>query len=554
MSGYNFVTQHSKSSRGESSRDNSVLSAKTGLSEGTAIVDSSSNAATTSAMATAATASSMGTSSIDDTPTALLEQLVYVDNFLQSNNNDPISDSPNFEEQLSAELAAFADDEFIFPDEDKPKKPVDDSGDAGGNNNQSSWQFIDNSTNQPSSLPISGSSRDSRDPHNSVESFSGPSSFQQTAFNNVNVNSTEVPGTIQELLGHSGFSRTSQTQTRQSFNATQALLGSLGATDSSIAQVQQMLPRVEIPQGAQNTLAAAGLSQTQIEALATLIACHKNDLLRQSEGSSGPTVSHSTTSTQFDTHTQSDPLASLAQNAESPLSRHAEFLAQSLLNPRPFLPRMEEDYQGNSARNNGSLPPGIASNFAATAQTFPLAMSPTPVAMTMTTTENSTPSSTIGSNTRPSLQNSFSNVDTRSRATQRGSVSSVSTSPFSSDSKGDVEKDKRRRNTAASARFRIKKKVKEQEMERSLKELSDMSKNLEVKIQQLQMENKLMRNLVIEKNHQRDTDEVERLKKKAKLSVAMENDEPKGYQTQQKRRGQYGYNDGNKRVLSIDGN
>ncbi|ODV95988.1 hypothetical protein PACTADRAFT_30590, partial [Pachysolen tannophilus NRRL Y-2460] len=57
--------------------------------------------------------------------------------------------------------------------------------------------------------------------------------------------------------------------------------------------------------------------------------------------------------------------------------------------------------------------------------------------------------------------------------------------------------DKRRRNTAASARFRIKKKLKEQEMERKIKDLNESSHKLQMRIQQLEMENRLLRNLVV---------------------------------------------------------
>ncbi|KAK9471387.1 uncharacterized protein V1510DRAFT_381113 [Dipodascopsis tothii] len=63
-----------------------------------------------------------------------------------------------------------------------------------------------------------------------------------------------------------------------------------------------------------------------------------------------------------------------------------------------------------------------------------------------------------------------------------------------------AEEDKRRRNTAASARFRIKKKQREQAMERTAKELQDKVQQLEGKIMQLEMENKWLKNLVVEKN------------------------------------------------------
>lgn len=63
-----------------------------------------------------------------------------------------------------------------------------------------------------------------------------------------------------------------------------------------------------------------------------------------------------------------------------------------------------------------------------------------------------------------------------------------------------AEEDKRRRNTAASARFRIKKKQREQALERSAKEMADKVSSLESKITQLEMENKWLKNLITEKN------------------------------------------------------
>jgi hypothetical protein len=75
-----------------------------------------------------------------------------------------------------------------------------------------------------------------------------------------------------------------------------------------------------------------------------------------------------------------------------------------------------------------------------------------------------------------------------------------------------AEEDKRRRNTAASARFRIKKKLREQEMERTQKELQDKVDQLETKIKQLQMENRWLKNLVVEKNEARDVTDLETLR------------------------------------------
>lgn len=63
-----------------------------------------------------------------------------------------------------------------------------------------------------------------------------------------------------------------------------------------------------------------------------------------------------------------------------------------------------------------------------------------------------------------------------------------------------AEEDKRRRNTAASARFRVKKKQREQALEKSAKEMSDKVSQLEAKISQLETENSWLKKLVLEKN------------------------------------------------------
>ena len=62
-----------------------------------------------------------------------------------------------------------------------------------------------------------------------------------------------------------------------------------------------------------------------------------------------------------------------------------------------------------------------------------------------------------------------------------------------------AEEDKRRRNTAASARFRVKKKQREQALEKQAKEMADKVSLLEGKVQQLEMENKWLKGLITEK-------------------------------------------------------
>lgn len=109
------------------------------------------------------------------------------------------------------------------------------------------------------------------------------------------------------------------------------------------------------------------------------------------------------------------------------------------------------------------------------------------------------PSSGAGSPTSP---------DAAPSGTKRKS-DSISTSPsdlqsFEEASRLAAEEDKRRRNTAASARFRVKKKQREQALERSAKEMSDKVSALEGRINQLETENKWLKNLITEKNDSKE--------------------------------------------------
>jgi len=66
--------------------------------------------------------------------------------------------------------------------------------------------------------------------------------------------------------------------------------------------------------------------------------------------------------------------------------------------------------------------------------------------------------------------------------------------------RGAAEEDKRRRNTAASARFRVKKKQREQALEKTAKEMSDRVQQLEARIGQLETENTWLKSLITEKS------------------------------------------------------
>ncbi|OBZ82362.1 Regulatory protein cys-3 [Choanephora cucurbitarum] len=73
------------------------------------------------------------------------------------------------------------------------------------------------------------------------------------------------------------------------------------------------------------------------------------------------------------------------------------------------------------------------------------------------------------------------------------------TKPRHQPKRDPAEEEKRKRNTAASARFRIKKKQREQTMERTVKEMTEKSASLESRVKELELEIKFLRNLLIEK-------------------------------------------------------
>ena len=67
-------------------------------------------------------------------------------------------------------------------------------------------------------------------------------------------------------------------------------------------------------------------------------------------------------------------------------------------------------------------------------------------------------------------------------------------------SQNAAEEDKRRRNTAASARFRVKKKLREQALEKTVKDTTARNTALEARVSQLELENQWLKNVITEKN------------------------------------------------------
>ena len=89
---------------------------------------------------------------------------------------------------------------------------------------------------------------------------------------------------------------------------------------------------------------------------------------------------------------------------------------------------------------------------------------------------------------------------TRSPSSSSSPTATHSQEPETAASRLAAEEDKRRRNTAASARFRVKKKQREQALEQTAKELETKVGGLEQRISQLETENEWLRGLVVDKN------------------------------------------------------
>ena len=123
-----------------------------------------------------------------------------------------------------------------------------------------------------------------------------------------------------------------------------------------------------------------------------------------------------------------------------------------------------------------------------------------------TSVSHGIPAPLYTSPTSPTSPTQFNPVPYPGQKHSRSSSTSVtppgphSQEPETAASRMAAEEDKRRRNTAASARFRVKKKQREQALEQTAKELENKVGGLEQRIGQLETENEWLRGLVVEKN------------------------------------------------------
>jgi len=121
---------------------------------------------------------------------------------------------------------------------------------------------------------------------------------------------------------------------------------------------------------------------------------------------------------------------------------------------------------------------------------------------------NGLPLANAGQQSQPTIPSAFHFAQIQS-GPQTGDKRNASSASLLSPPNGEyieegsrvaAEEDKRRRNTAASARFRVKKKQREQALEKTAKDMSDKVALLEARVGQLEMENQWLKGLITEKN------------------------------------------------------
>ncbi|GEQ70390.1 hypothetical protein JCM33374_g4067 [Metschnikowia sp. JCM 33374] len=494
---------------------------------------------------------------MQETSAALIDQLVYFDNFMLN------SDTPNLDldGQLSLDLAAFADDSFIFADEDKPDPHMSDIEDDNGHNDmrhnqvpgQSSSHRALELANGPDRRENSGAFRDAAGPnpmdqHHHVANHAadhaadhddnfpldiheGPGSsashsladpwFHQQKIDNQHT-SSQGPGRNQL---HSLLNDKIEATKRNKFHNHVGHIN--GAATAAHGQARDHFSPAPPPQQQQHEQHPQQQDQQDQPSLVSTPQPPRPEIHRQESNRDPPVLSSSTD------HRIPDltnlPKYPVPPGAESSLKKAG--LSQNQID---LLSALIAQHQTSLKNDDGTQrppePPTREARSASPSSIVPTLIShgPTPLSQTVSTKEadqfsrvalsrqNSVVGQTQSMNASP--------VSNYSSEHSNGSNMSVVYSPYKDASSTNVsdanvpgqDLTKRKRNTAASARFRVKKKMKEKEMETKISQLSDMIQKFELRIDELEMENRFLKNLVIEKGNRDSDEELRQLKDKAK--------------------------------------
>ncbi|QLQ79693.1 hypothetical protein HG537_0C03410 [Torulaspora globosa] len=449
-----------------------------------------------------ANAASMDT---DTTPSILLEQLAYVDNFMSSLENDYATldswilgenqdvvggRSLGLDERLATELSAFADDSFIFPDEDKRQQAElgdgEDDGDGSdggrdeGNESGGRSHFLTQRRNtfltsqyDHSKSRFSSRRRREREPSNGGDDLWVPSPVQDHGgFVNVDITpngsnglfAPTVRSPLTNLVASQPYSVSNSPESvgnkRPSSTKEEPLPAAadrapvIHMPDYSkipTSTLVALLPKVAVPPGAYQALINQGLGADQIDAIAVIIAHHEKEKQRQ----------------------KSSGVDRGAGTNGSGIERSASFLFDILSNITQSQRSPQSSSESSSVREKSPVRRGSSS-----------------MLNEMTEDTQSGP-----------LKRTADEMATDSESATEDSRSS-----------GKWKAPKPVPNSRTAQKLPLKRKAKETQLETSIQELSELATSLQQKIHTLETENEVLKKLVISSGELEGIEKAEKIK------------------------------------------
>lgn len=503
------------------------------------------------------------------TPSILLEQLAYVDNFMPDLDNELTSfgslldgeaqsGALGMDERLAAELSAFADDTFIFPDENKPQDPDRNDALGGGDqvdvanapayprassaqphqrnshfltqrrNNFLASQYdysrqrfssknrrrsadqspvddhggftnVDITEGQPALFGQTGQPYITSPLSNLVATASNPQSQQPYSISNtpssnpntITESSSVVTPFMSNVLPHAPAPEHPPQQRQQSVGQIHMPDYSSIPTSTLIA----LLPKIGVPPGAYRSLLNVGFEPDQIDAIAAIIAYYQTRKLNTTETTQRATA--------------------------LPEGNPASFLLQALQSDntsRSTVPALSTNLREDSGPSQGSHDMGNA-NFAgdASASFFHSLLDmnnakqePSPGADSGGQSGSSSSQSEKPST--PETERFSTGLEHSSHPPTTDSKDAIPRQALPSDEKASKEQQKPH----------LKRKLKEQELEKSIQELSELAMSLQQRIHTLEMENRLLKNLVMERGELKGIEEVENVRRELIKKISEE--------------------------------
>lgn len=523
------------------------------------------------------------------TPSILLEQLAYVDNFMPSleqdfatldswimpdsndhgmrDNTTPGSNSHSigFDERLAVELSAFADESFIFPDEDKgPINGNDgDNGNVNGDDDnesrrtmQSNSHFLTQRRNtfltsqyencksrfhrgadlkntdnagENNSNGNNNNSNDLLDDGDAFESRIASPVLDHGGFTNVDIvsNSTNnnvtagrpslyssnhapnVPSPLTNMVATQPYSVSnspleivSRASGSGAFPAAANERPRIQMPDYSTiptSTLVALLPRVTVPPGAYRSLIDQGLNSEQIDAIAVIIAHHEQEKIKQKFNDAKPTNQNSVgnlNSNDGETSRSVNLLLDLLSHGNSNEQVKQNRSSQSPTNYDSNNHKKHKNAQDKQEQRRHSL------------------------------LDNSAPRSNdveIDVKKETEKNEKVSLVDEKKDITIHGgdskNVNSLRLKRSISSESSTQPLKKMDNSTAFSSsilparKSHQKKKLKETELETSVHELNELAVSLQQKIHTLEMENKLLKDLVISSGESEGIENAKNIKR-----------------------------------------